>query len=76
MIIREIILRLPAPGGGSMFAVVDAAVKAEGGIAQQAWEYANEVNRAGPLVQQMAAGLGFDEAALDALFTAAAGISA
>jgi len=76
--LRAALLGMPAPGGaaGTLFAVVDAAVRAQGGLALQAWEYANEVNRTGPLVQQMAAGFGFDEASLDALFIAAAGISA
>ena len=73
--LRAALMAMPAPGG-TMFDLVDAAVKTEGGVALQAWEYANDVDRTGPLVQQMAAGFGFDEAALDALFTAAAGISA
>jgi len=74
--IRAALMAMPGPSGGTMYDAVDAAVHAQGGIALQAWEYANEVNRTGPLVQQMAAGFGFDEAALDALFIAAAGISA
>ena len=76
--LRAALMQMPAPSGaaGTLFSAVDAAVHAQGGTAQQAWEYANDVNRTGPLVQQMAAAFGFDEAALDALFTAAAGISA
>ena len=74
--IRAALMAMPSPSGGTVYDAVDAAAHAQGGIALQAWEYANEVNRTGPLVQQMAAALGFDEAALDALFTAAAGISA
>ena len=74
--LRAALMGIPAPGGGTMFAMVDAAVHAQGGVAQQAWEYANDVDRTGPLVQQMATAFGFSEAQLDALFTAAAGISA
>jgi hypothetical protein len=74
--LRAALMAMPGPSGGTMYDAVDAAVHAQGGVALQAWEYANEVNRTGPLVQQMAAGFGFSEAQLDALFTAAAGISA
>ena len=76
--IRAALRMLPAPPGypGTMRDIVDTALKARGGDALDAWEYANEVNRAGPLVQQMAAAFGFSEAQLDALFTAASTISA
>ena len=76
--IRSALRMLPAPPGypGTMRDIVDTALKARGGDALDAWEYANEVNRAGPLVQQMAAAFGFSEAQLDALFTAASTISA
>ncbi len=73
--LRAALMAMPAPGG-TMFDLVDAAVHAEGGVALQAWEYANDVDRTGPLVQQMATAFGFSEAQLDALFTTAAGISA
>jgi len=73
--LRAALMAMPAPGG-TMFDLVDVAVKTEGGVALQAWEYANDVDRTGPLVQQMAAAFGFSEAQLDALFIAAAGISA
>ena len=74
--IRAALMDMPGPSGGTMYDAVNVAVHAQGGVALQAWEYANEVNRSGPLVQQMAARFGFDEASLDALFIAAAGISA
>lgn len=38
------------------------------------WEYATSVDRDSALVAQMGAALGLDDAALDALFTAAAGL--
>jgi hypothetical protein len=41
-----------------------------------AWEFATEIRRASPLVVALAGALGLDEATLDALFIAAAGIEA
>jgi hypothetical protein len=80
---RAVLLQMPGPGDvGAMFDAIDAALLAgrdagpEGRVAWQAWEYANEITRGGVLVQQMAAAFGLDDAALDALFRAAAGIEA
>ena len=76
--LRAALMAMPAPEGmsGTLFAVIDAAIRAQNGVAAQAWEYANDVDRTGPLVQQMAEAFGFDAAALDALFIAASVISA
>jgi len=76
--IRAALMSMPALGAqsGTMFDLVDAAVKSEAGLALQAWEYANDVDRTGPLVQQMAAAFGFSEDQLDQLFLEASTISA
>ena len=60
----------------TLFDEVDAAVKALGGVALQAWEYAQTVTRTGAVVSQVAAGLGVSDEALDDLFITAAAISA
>lgn len=59
-----------------LFNRVDAAVKAQGGIALQAWEYANEVSRSGALVLAMAGSLGLSADDVDDMFIEAAGITA
>lgn len=55
---------------------VDAAIAALPSPAKEAaqveWEYATEVSRDSALMQQLAAAIGLDDAALDALFTQAA----
>lgn len=53
---------------------VEAAVAAGDEPTQIAWEYALEIRRDDPLVAALAAALGFDDAAMDALFTTAAGL--
>ena len=45
-------------------------------LAKLAWQDAQEFRRTSPTVLAMATALGLDEAALDALFTSAAGIAA
>lgn len=76
--IRAALMQYPAPDGqpGTMFDAVDAAVRGMGGAAVQAWEYANDVDRYGPLVELLAAGLGMDSDRLDELFFVASSISA
>lgn len=59
-----------------LFDTVDAMVKLQGGVAFQAWEYANTVSRNGPLVMQIAGALGFTPEAIDDLFRQAALIEA
>lgn len=58
------------------FEDVDNAVKAQGGIALQAWEYANNITRNGALVNSLATGLGFTQEDLDLLFYQASLIEA
>jgi hypothetical protein len=57
---------------------VTAAVAAmpgpEGDAARIEWEFSSTVERSRPLVQSLAAALGWSEAQLDALFTAAAAL--
>ncbi len=53
---------------------VEAAVAAAPRAVQIEWEYATQIERASPLVGAIAAGLDLDDAALDALFLAAAQI--
>lgn len=62
--------------GAGLFDAVDAAVKAAGGVALQAWEYANEFEREGVLVAGITVQLGITSAQLDALFVAASEIAA
>lgn len=61
--------------GAGMLASVDSAVAGMTGTAGEAarieWEYATSVDRGSPLVQGLAVALNLDDAALDALFTAA-----
>lgn len=59
-----------------LFQAVDDALRAAGGAAWQAWEYANVFTRGGTLVNGMAAQLGLTDAQLDDLFRAAALIEA
>jgi hypothetical protein len=59
-----------------LFDQVDAAIRAQGGLALQAWEYANEVSRGGTLAPAMAAMLGFSDEDADEFFIEAATIVA
>lgn len=60
----------------NLLIAVDTYVKALGGEALDAWEYANTVSRDGPLVAEIATQMGWDAAALDAFFQSASEISA
>ena len=51
-------------------------VNAQGGVAKLAWDNAIEFRRNSPTINGLAAALGLDAAALDALFIAAVGIEA
>lgn len=73
---RAVMMGQPGPGGVSLFAAVDAAVRAEGGFAWQAWEYANTITREGALVTTMATQFGLSDDQLDELFIAAATVEA
>lgn len=70
---RQARLALLAAGKLSQVAAAIAAMpspaKEQAGIE---WEYSTEVQRNRPFVLQLGAALGLDDAALDALFTAAA----
>ena len=55
-----------------MFAAADAAAKAAGGVAAQAWEYANIFERQSPTIAALASGLKLTSAQVDALFISAA----
>jgi hypothetical protein len=54
-----------------LFTQVDDAVKAAGGVAEQAWEYASQISRQGQLISMFAQQLGFSEEQLDSMFIAA-----
>lgn len=58
------------------FTLVDDALKAAGGVALQAWEYANNISRSGALVNSMATQLGLTQEEIDDLFIAAEQIEA
>lgn len=74
---RAVLMGLPGPGGaGSLFDAVDAALRAEGGPAWQAWEYANEFTRGGELLARMAEVFGLSAERLDELFLAASEVEA
>ena len=53
-----------------------AAVNAAGGVAKLAWDNAIEFRRNSPTIAGLASAVGLDDAALDALFIAAAEIEA
>ena len=76
---RAVLMQMPSPSGATgrtLFQDVDDALHAEGGVALQAWEYANDVTRDGPLVNSLGARLGMTPEQLDGLFLAAATITA
>ena len=64
--------------GAGLLASVDAAIDSLPSPQKEAarieWEYATEVQRSSGLVPMMAAALGLDDAALDALFIGAEGL--
>lgn len=66
---RQARLALLAAG---LLDAVEAAVADAGRAVQIEWEYATVVERRSPLVAAIAAGLGLDDAAIDALFADAA----
>ena len=57
-----------------LLSTVSAAIAAGGESDQIEWEYATEVNRNQPLVQNMKSGLNLSDADLDNLFTLAASL--
>lgn len=59
-----------------LFEEADSAVRAAGGIAFQAWEYAGVFERRSPLIDALGKGLGLSDAEIDGLFIAAAGKTA
>ena len=65
--------RLALLAGGYLQAV-QQAIENAGDAAKIEWEYAATVERESPIVAAMAQALGLDDAALDALFTQAAGL--
>ena len=77
--VRAVLLTM-APAGGeegrTLLDDVDVAVRAEGGVAFQAWEYAPNVERNGLLVAFLGERMGLGSEQLDQLFIAAAGFSA
>lgn len=74
---RAVLAQMPGSAPGrTLFQDVDDALRDQGGIAWQAWEYANTISRGGALVGAMAAQMGITEQQLDALFIAAAAIEA
>lgn len=74
---RALLMGMPSPTAGrTMFDDVDDTLRARGGVAWQAWEYANTLQRNGALVRAMAEELGFTPGQLDALFVQAAAIEA
>ena len=76
---RAILMGLPSPAGTAgrtMFQDVDDLMHKTGGVSLQAWEYANEVDRAGPLVASLITKMGMTEARADELFIMAMSVSA
>jgi hypothetical protein len=68
---RQARLALFAAG---LLATVEAAIAAEGGSTAIEWEYASTIERASPLVTEIASSLGLTEEQLDELFAQAAGL--
>jgi hypothetical protein len=80
---RAALMQMPSGTPGvSLFAVIDGALRAgreggaEGAIAWQAWEQANDFYRDGALINTMAGQFGLGGAQIDALFRSAAAIAA
>ena len=74
---RAILMGMPGSAEGrTLFDDIDDALRAAGGTAWQAWEYANEIKRDSALVQQVAAQFGLTSEQLDDLFRQAAEIEA
>ena len=69
---------MPSKVGSGQTALADAtaAALAAGGAAEITWMGAATVSRGSPLLNAMAPGIGFTQADLDALFTAAAQVVA
>jgi len=69
---------MPSKVGSGQTALADAtaAALAAGGAAEITWMGAATVSRGSPLLNAMAPGIGFTQADLDALFTAAAQVIA
>ena len=59
---------------GTVNSAVATMPGAEGDAARVTWEFSTEVRRTDPLVAQLAAQLGLDDAALDDMFTKAAAL--
>lgn len=77
--VRAVLMGMPSPtgiAGRTLFQDIDDTLRAEGGLAWSAWEYANEVTRGGELVNSLGARLGLSPAQLDQMFTMGAEISA
>lgn len=74
---RAVLMQLEGSAPGrTLFNDIDDALRASGGAAWQAWEYANTVSRNGTLVAEMAAQFGLSDEQLDTWFIQGAAISA
>jgi hypothetical protein len=62
--------------GAGLLDAADAAAKAAGGVALLAWQDAQAFDRSSPTLAALAKGLKLSDAQVDALFIAAAGITA
>lgn len=65
-----------APVGRTLLDDVNNVIAAQGGLAGQAWEYANDLSRQSPLVLSLASSLGLTTTQMDQFFIAASAISA
>jgi hypothetical protein len=73
---RMVMMQTPGRTNGmSLFEEVDAALRATGGTAWMAWEYANTISRNSQLVQQLATQFGLSDRQLDEMFIRAAQIT-
>ena len=73
---RALLMQMPGSvQGRTLFSDVDDALRALGGVAWQAWEYATVFPRNSELIATMAAQFNLSEAQIDQMFTAAAQIS-
>lgn len=65
---RAVLLNIPTTEGRTLFHEVDDWVKAQGGIALQAWEYANILSRNSPLIAAASAQFNLSPEQVDQLF--------
>jgi hypothetical protein len=73
---RAYLMSIPSQriAGQTLFDDANGEMAAAGGVAHQAWEYANNFDRSGDLVNSIGGVLGLTSAQIDAMFIAASAV--